>query len=147
MTGDTWYFYNKQMAADFFRTWDDLYSRVFPVYSKSELPGDYDVRRMYQRPKQEIPKPKKDKLQVTFYPEGGHLIAGVENRVAFEAVDQYGEAVSIRGEVTDGNSQSHTIQTEHMGRGVFTITPTDKRSEAHFTFRQRSFFISLRQLF
>ena len=59
---DTWYFYNKQMAADFFRTWDGLYSRVFPVYSKSEQPGDYDVRRMYQRPKQEIPKPRKDKL-------------------------------------------------------------------------------------
>ena len=141
-TQDTWYFYNKEMAADYFRTWDGLYSRVFPVYSKGEHPGDYDVRRMYQRPKQDIPQPKKDKLYVTFYPEGGHLIAGVENRVAFEAVDQYGEAVTIAGTITDGD-QSQAIQTEHMGRGVFTIKPNDKRLEAHFTFRGKKYDIAL----
>lgn len=140
---DTWYFYNKEMAADFFRTWDDLYSRVFPVYSKPEQPGDYDVRRMYQRPKQDIPQPKKDKLLVTFYPEGGHLIAGVENRVAFEAVDQYGEAVSISGVINVSDGQSQTIRTEHMGRGMFTITPSDKRLEAHFSFRGKKYDISL----
>ena len=140
---DTWYFYNKDMAADFFRTWDGLYSRVFPVYSKSEEPGDYDVRRMYQRPKQEIPQPKKDKLLVSFYPEGGHLIAGIENRVAFEAVDQYGEAVNISGVVNGGNGQSQTIQTEYMGRGVLTVVPSDKRLEARFTFRGKQYDIPL----
>ena len=140
---DTWYFYNQQMAADYFRTWDDLYSRVFPVYSKSEQPGDYDLRRMYQRPKQDIPQPKKDKLLVTFYPEGGHLVAGVENRVAFEAVDQYGEATNISGTITGGDGHSKTIQTEHMGRGLFTITPSDKRLEAHFKFRGKKYDIPL----
>lgn len=140
---DTWHFYNKQMAADFFRTWDDLYSRVFPVYSKTERPGDYDERRMYQRPKQDIPQPKKDKLLVTFYPEGGHLIAGIENRIAFEAVDQYGEAISIKGDVALGNGQSQPIQTEHMGRGMFTITPSDKRLEAHFVFRGKKYDVPL----
>ena len=140
---DTWYFYNKEMAADYFRTWDGLYSRVFPVYSKGDQPGDYDVRRMYQRPKQDIPKPRKDKLLVTFYPEGGRLIAGVENRVAFEAVDQYGEAVTINGTVTGGDGQSQAVQTEHMGRGMFTITPTDQRLEAHFTFRGKKYDIAL----
>ena len=139
---DTWYFYNQDMAADFFRTWDDLYSRVLPVYSKSERPGDYDVRRMYQRPKQDLPQPKKDRLLVTFYPEGGHLIAGVENRVAFEAVDQYGETVSISGQL-DGHGRQQTIRTEHMGRGVFTVTPQDKRLTAHFTFRGKSYDIRL----
>ena len=140
---DTWYFYNKEMAADFFRTWDGLYSRVLPVYSKSDQPGDYDVRRMYQRPKQDIPQPKKDKLFVTFYPEGGHLIAGVENRVAFEAVDQYGEAINISGTINGSNGQSLKIQTEHMGRGIFSMTPSDKRLEARFTFRGKKYTISL----
>ena len=140
---DSWYFYNKDMAEDFFRTWDDLYSRVFPVYSKSEQPGDYDERRMYQRPKQDIPQPKKDKLVVSFYPEGGHLIAGVENRVAFEAVDQYGEAINIKGVIRGDNGQSQTIETEHMGRGVFTITPSEKRLEAQFTFRGKKYEIAL----
>ena len=140
---DAWFFYNKDMAADFYRTWDDLYSRVFPVYSKSDQPGDYDERRMYQRPKQDLPQPKKDKLLVTFYPEGGHLIAGVENRVAFEAVDQYGEAINISGVISGSDGRSQTIQTEHMGRGMFTITPSDKRLEAHFTFRGKKYDFSL----
>ena len=140
---DTWVFYNKDMAADFYRTWDDLYSRVFPVYSKSDKPGDYDERRMYQRPKQDLPRQKKDKLLVSFYPEGGHLIAGVENRVAFEAVDQYGEAMNISGVINGGNGQSQTIRTEHMGRGMFTVTPSDKRIEAHFTFRGKKYEVSL----
>ena len=131
------------MAADFYRTWDGLYSRVFPVYSKSDKPGDYDERRMYQRPKQDLPRQKKDKLLVSFYPEGGHLIAGVENRVAFEAVDQYGEAVGIKGNIDLGNGQSQTVQTEHMGRGMFTVTPSDKRLEAHFTFRGKKYEVSL----
>ena len=136
---DTWYFYNKEMAADYFRTWDDLYSRVFPVYSKSDQPGDYDERRMYQRPKQDIPQPKKDKLLVTFYPEGGHLVAGVENRVAFEAVDQYGEAINIKGVIHGNDGLTQTIQTEHMGRGIFTVTPSDKKMEARFTFRGKRY--------
>ncbi len=140
---DTWYFYNKDMAADYFRTWDDLYSRVLPVYSKSEQPGDYDVRRMYQRPKQDIPKPKKDGLSVTFYPEGGHLIAGVENRVAFEAVDQYGEAIHISGVVSGADGLSQPIQTEYMGRGAFTITPSEGKLEARFTFRGKPYSFSL----
>ena len=103
---ETWWFYNRQMAADYFRTWDGLYSRVLPVYSKPDEPGDYDARRMYQRPKTRMPKKKKDDLQVSFYPEGGHLIDGIENRVAFEVTDQHGEAVNIRGTIDIGGKNS-----------------------------------------
>ena len=34
-------FYNRQMAHDFFRDYDKLYSRVFPVYDKPEEEGRY----------------------------------------------------------------------------------------------------------
>ena len=44
---ETWLFYNKQMAADYYRVWDGLYSRVLPIYSKPDTKGDYDSRRMY----------------------------------------------------------------------------------------------------
>ena len=30
---ETWKFFNRQMCADYYRLWDGLYSRVFPVYS------------------------------------------------------------------------------------------------------------------
>jgi hypothetical protein len=131
---DTWLFYNKQMAADYFRIWDGLYSRVLPVYSKPDTPGDYDARRMYQRPKTRLPRQKKDDLIVTFYPEGGHLVEGVENRVAFEVTDQHGEALSVKG-VVEGGSTNLDIQTEYMGRGSFVVTPESKRLKARFSWK------------
>ena len=130
---ETWSFYNKAMAADYFRIWDGLYSRVLPVYSKPEERGDYDARRMYQRPKTRIPKPKKEELIATFYPEGGQLIEGVPCRVAFDLCDQNGEAVSLNGTVSIDGQQPLTVKTEYMGRGSFVITPDRSRPKAHFT--------------
>jgi len=140
---ETWWFYNKQMAADYFRVWDGLYSRVLPVYSKPDEPGDYDARRMYQRPKTRVPQQKKDNLIVKFYPEGGHLVQGVENRVAFDVADQHGEAVSIKGTVSADGMAPMDIKTEYMGRGSFVVTPTDKRLKARFTFRGKDYTVSL----
>ena len=140
---DTWLFYNKQMAADYFRVWDGLYSRVLPVYGKPEATGDYDVRTMYQRPKTRLPRRKKDDLIVTFYPEGGHLIEGVPNRVAFDIVDQHGEAVDLSGTVKADGTAPLNIQTDYMGRGSFVVTPTSKRLKAFFTWRDKNYDFSL----
>ena len=141
-THDTWHFYNKQMAADYFRIWDGLYSRVLPIYGKPEQAGDYDVRTMYQRPKTRVQRPKKENLTVTFYPEGGHLVEGVENRVAFDAVNQLGEAVSLRGSV-DVNGKETVIQTDHMGRGTFVVVPGNSRLKAHFVWNGKDYSFSL----
>ena len=141
-TQDSWWFYNKEMAADYYRVWDGLYSRVLPVYSKPEKTGDYDVRTMYQRPKTRLPRQKKDDLVVKFYPEGGHLIDGVENRVAFEVCDQHGEAVDVKGTVSDGQ-QRVDISTEYMGRGSFLITPKENRLKASFQWHDKTWSESL----
>ena len=140
---ETWWFYNKQMAADYFRVWDGLYSRVFPVYSKPETAGDYDVRSMYQRPKTRIPKQKKEDLLVSFFPEGGHLIEGVPNHVAFEVTNQHGEAVSINGKVEVDESTILDIKTEYMGRGSFVVTPGHKRLKARFTYHDKEYKFDL----
>ena len=140
---NTWWFYNRQMAADYFRVWDGLYSRVLPVYSKPEVAGDYDARRMYQRPKTRLPRQKKDDLRVTFFPEGGHLVQGVENRVAFEVTDQHGEAVNIKGTVTEGDGSPIAISTEYMGRGSFLVTPMQKRLKARFRWHDKDWTADL----
>lgn len=136
-------FGNKQMARDYFRKWDGLYSRVFPVYSKPEKAGDFTYRRMYQRPKQRLPKPKADKLDVTFYPEGGSLVEGVKNRVAFEIVDQYGQAVSVNGTVQSDDTDVATISPVYMGRGTFTVTPGENRMKAVFAWKGKTYSFAL----
>ena len=140
---ETWQFYNRQMCADYYRQWDGLYSRVLPIYSKPDVAGDYDARRMYQRPKQRLQKPKKEELFATFYPEGGHLVQGLQSRVAFDLVDQLGQAVDIRGTVMAGDQRVADIQTTHMGRGVFTVTPGQKRLTAHLTWHGKTYTFNL----
>ena len=85
-------FYNKSMAAAFFRDYDKLYSRVFPVFNKPEKEGEY-IKNMTVRPLQRYFKTKEGKpeLSIRFYPEGGRLIAGHPCRVAFEANTAEGE--------------------------------------------------------
>ena len=142
-TPETWKFYNRQMAADYYRMWDGLYSRVIPIYSKPEANGDYDARRMYQRPKTRLQKPLKEELFATFYPEGGHLVKGLPSRVAFELKNQLGEAVDLKGRLQQGDQLLADIQTTHLGRGVFTVTPGTQRLKATFTWRGQQYTFNL----
>ena len=60
-----------------------------------------------------------------FYPEGGDLVAGLENRVYFFGHDPLGEPVDIRsGRVVDSQGREVArLQTYHEGRGMFRFTP------------------------
>ena len=136
-------FYNNQMAQDFFREWDGLFSRVLPVYSKPERQGDYDGKYMYQRPKQDVRREPKEQLFCRFYPEGGQLVEGLPSRVAFELVDQYGKAVDLSGTLSDGS----VVSTDYMGRGVFSIAADkvkrDDRLKVRFEWRGKNYSFNL----
>ncbi len=140
---DDRFFYSYAMADDFFRTWDGLYSRVFPVYAKPEKEGNYETRAMYNRPKERLSPIPKPELNVSFYPEGGHLVMGVPNRVAFEVTDQYGAAVDIAGTVKVGETTSVAVKTVYQGRGAFWITPADSKMKAYFTWNGKEYDFNL----
>ncbi len=78
-------------------------------------------------------------VDIQFYPEGGDLVAGVENRVYFEARTPYGKPADIRGVIiaTDRLSRAlrrHAVlefETTHEGRGVFSFVPMSDRFEYH----------------
>ncbi len=117
------WFFNRQMAKEFYRDYDKLYSRVFPVYDKPHEKGQY-YRDMTLRPLRRYFKKEKvsPALQLKFYPEGGNLIANIPNRVAFEVTTEEGEPVE--GILTIDSIQIETIS---RGRGVFVITPNVKQ--------------------
>ena len=136
-------FYNNQMAKDFFREWDGLFSRVLPVYSKPEHKGDFLSKYMYQRPKQDVRREPKEQLFCHFYPEGGQLVEGLPSRVAFELADQYGKAVDLSGTLSDGT----VVSTDYMGRGVFSIAgekvKRDDRLKVRFEWRGKTYSFNL----
>jgi hypothetical protein len=79
---------------------------------------------------------------IQFFPEGGDIISGASNNIAFKANDQYGRPVEVSGKLTD--SKGNTIQsfvTVHDGMGSFSFTPrpgtdysvswTDEKNKSH----------------
>ena len=131
-------FYNKQMAKDFFRDYDKLYSRVFPVFDHPKETGHY-AKDMTLRPMRRYYKARKGKpeIDLRFYPEGGHLIEGTDGHVAFEINDEEGKHLEAELSIidSDGKEVART-RTLNRGRGVFTLTdmkPDDKyKARLHY---------------
>ena len=69
------------------------------------------------------------KVEVKFYPEGGDLVAGVENRVYFVARDPLGEPVQVEGKIVDSTGKELVeVKSKHEGRGRFSFTPVKGES-------------------
>lgn len=131
-----YWFINKEMEHRYFRDYDKLYSRVFPMYDAPKNKGEYNqimsprqLRHYFKN------NPDKRELEVNLYPEGGELIAGVPNRIAFEAVYTDGEyADGVLTEKVSRKESKELARTVNRGRGVFTYTPADD-SNVEFVFK------------
>jgi len=65
-------------------------------------------------------------VRVEFFPEGGELVAELENRVYFTARDGSGEPVSMRGLVVDADDRGIAmVESTFEGRGAFSFVPQD----------------------
>ena len=90
--------------------WDSvfLFNKIIPVVQKTESEKGADINI--------IPS-------LHFFPEGGDVVEGLSSRIAFQAADQFGRPVSIKGFITNGkDAVIDTLQTEHDGMGSFRIT-------------------------
>lgn len=61
-------------------------------------------------------------LSMQLLPEGGDLVEGFRNRVAFKALDEFGKPVDLKGVVVDQNGKELTaFESYHQGLGAFFI--------------------------
>ena len=114
------WFFNKKMAKEFYRDYEKLYSRIFPIYDKPTTPGLYS-HDMTERPHMRYFRTdiKKAPPVVNLYPEGGVIVEGTRARVAFEANEADGEHISgIMRLYGKGGKLLLEQRTENRGRGV-----------------------------
>jgi hypothetical protein len=63
-------------------------------------------------------------VKFTMYPEGGDLVYGIENNVAFRALNEFGKAADVEGIVlTEKGSKVASFSSFHMGMGAFKLNP------------------------
>src|SRR5882724_3120455 len=64
-------------------------------------------------------RPDKHSVNIQFFPEGGDLINGIASALAFEATDQRGRPVSIKGVIKKANDEVvDSFATAHEGMGI-----------------------------
>jgi len=63
-----------------------------------------------------------DNISLQFYPEGGDLVSGIENRVAFKAKNEFGKPADIEGIVYNSNgTKVTTFKSYYNGMGAFVL--------------------------
>ena len=105
-----------------------VFSRVIPVYKAPEEEGDYEnpivaeyegtERERPQLPRSERPK----KMNVSFYPEGGHYIKGIRSRIAYKITDENGMGMDVDS-IVDENGRRIPSTLMHKGMGAFFRKP------------------------
>jgi hypothetical protein len=119
------------------------------AYTKWML--NFDTAFLYSKDIRVIPKDAVIRKTLTtiqpslqVFPEGGDIVAGVLNRIAFKANDQYGRPVKITGKLVDNKGTTlQNFSSVHDGMGSFVFVPqpgipytikwTDEKSTEHST--------------
>jgi hypothetical protein len=65
-----------------------------------------------------------NKIQVSFFPEGGSLINNVSSIVAFKAVNYLGKGCDVSGKIfSSAGELVTTFKSKHLGMGTFFLRP------------------------
>ncbi|MBK9337574.1 MAG: carboxypeptidase regulatory-like domain-containing protein [Lewinellaceae bacterium] len=74
-----------------------------------------------------------NRIDLQFFPEGGDLVAGLDSRVAFKAVNEFGKPADVQGDVLDASGiVVARFESFHDGMGAFDLVP---RPGARYTAR------------
>ena len=127
-----------------------IFSRVFPVYSEPEQAGNYQEKDMdsFAGEKKERPEPEKaDRVNLHFFPEGGHAVLGIPARVAFRATGKNGEDINVTGTLYNASHEPvASLATIHQGMGVFEFTPQAQEYEATVNYEGKEYTIPFKDI-
>lgn len=108
-----------------YRVYDGLFSRILPVYQRPDSAQNYrrkvmplkvttgDYNKVYNG----------KKFNFNFYPEGGHLVEGHLSRIGWEARDDEGRRMNVKGVLLEDDEVIDSIKPVHAGRGDFRFLP------------------------
>ncbi|HTI59892.1 TonB-dependent receptor [Mucilaginibacter sp.] len=80
-------------------------------------------------PESNIIKTIHAKTDLQFFPEGGEMVSGIENKVAFKAIGVSGMGVDVKGNIIDNTGKLVAeFASARLGMGYFELTPEEGQS-------------------
>ena len=71
-----------------------------------------------------LPHDKSD-YALSFFPEGGQMVAGCMNKIAFKALNDMGLGENVKGVIlTEAGDTIQTFNSSHKGMGYFNLVPS-----------------------
>jgi hypothetical protein len=117
-------------AASFFELPDTIKSNQLYVKAYTAWMLNFDSTLLYIKPIRIINNtaaryaPVKPVYDLTFFPEGGDLVAGIPSNVAFKAADQDAVPFNVSGTINDSRgTKLLSFNSSHDGMGHFSFTP------------------------
>ncbi|MBO4476157.1 MAG: hypothetical protein J5737_05515 [Bacteroidales bacterium] len=81
------------------------------------------------RQTKETSNPSQDRIEISFWPEGGRYFSGYKSAIGFKAVDGAGRSMDFSGYlVSDSDAVRIPVSTVHDGMGTFTFLPRRGRN-------------------
>jgi hypothetical protein len=68
------------------------------------------------------------KYDVSFFPEGGDFVNGLQSKVGFKGTDKNGKGFDFTGYIIDNNDTIVSFTSQHTGMGSFTFTPKNNHA-------------------
>ncbi len=132
-------FYEVRAYTALMLNWPDapVFSRVFPIFNPPQTEGKDMYKEPFmtptihseRRPDMRAQLPKAENVNIQFFPEGGNMVAGTNNQVAFKATDKRGNPLVISGNVYNSKRELvSSAQVVHQGMGSFRVTPVEGES-------------------
>ncbi|SEK41383.1 hypothetical protein SAMN04487910_0469 [Aquimarina amphilecti] len=91
-----------------------------------------------------VPTEALENTLIKFYPEGGHLVGGIKNKVAFKAANSYGFPIDIDGVLYENGKSIMNIKSTHNGMGFFYLNPNPNSTyhvQVTSTLNNRKFYL------
>lgn len=85
------------------------------------------LRNIKNKPRQEFIT-KDSILNFATFPEGGDLVSGILNRIAFKAEDSKGLPIDVLGTLYENNIPITEFKSTHTGMGSFMFTPNSNNN-------------------
>jgi hypothetical protein len=88
-------------------------------------------------------------VSIQFFPEGGNLVYGLSNNIAFKITNAYGKGLAANGFIINEKNDTITsFQTEKFGMGSFSFTPVNgNKYHAVVTVNNKSFNSALPDIY
>jgi hypothetical protein len=123
--------YYLRAYTNWMRNFDDAFLFTRKIHIENENQKKWltyhkltDIKRFNRKFKRQLKN-----VDLVFLPEGGNLVTGLESRLAFKAIDNWGKGIEVEGQIFDDKNQAVAqFKSAHLGIGAINFKPEKGKS-------------------